>query len=315
MIFLVFAIIAGFAGYQFFKYTQNAHTEAVRAYLFLGALLRDKSREEAEQLVSGGVAGDTESIHLIMHEIRAAHGDEHLPLIAEAYRWGMRSRMPMWYRWSTSQCDPSSSVLKLYRKPLSNQATCNRRTQRETHDWIRAFTIYFVLHQLRKASSPIPDACEIPGDLRELMEGRLVRELAISLPATLQLYMEYAHPNVSKYDTHQFVADAAEYLTTAMRGVDGPGAFRDVLQKQHTKSGGYPITEAELDDLMSHILQRTTEGPEVIQLLYGMALTLQAEEDFQRTHGKTYEQFIDDQVEHTALNDRTLLRSDITQRA
>ncbi len=307
MFFIIILAALAWVAYQFFKYNTNAGAEAMRAYIYLEALLNGDDGETALRLASADMMElDTDGMRHILNEVRVLHGGRSLPLIAEAYRRGMPSRMPFWYQWSTSQCDPSPSVKAIYTAPLTKAVKQSKPSANASPEWMRSFTVYYTLSKLKAASnlSPIPDACLIPDDLLAFLEEALPQHLRLSLPASFRLYMEFAHPEIQDYDVRLIPSDIKEYLTNTMRHIGQEGRMRQLVQRHQTELQGYPMTEAELDELTSDMKQRQSEGLDIVQLMYGMGLLLLTEDEFRIKHGKSYHEF---ETELVAANDRLII--------
>lgn len=290
---IVFLLIAGWGVYQFFKFNTSSGVETTRAYVYLEALLNGETKEAAQGLASGDMMNlDTEVLRHILDEIRVVHGGRSLSMVAEAYRRGMTSRMSWWYQWSASQCDPSPSARMVYTIPLSMKERDEKQHKERMPEWVRSFTLQFVIKELEAApSGPIPDAPLIPDDLLDLMEGTMPQHLQSSLPASLRLYMDYAYPEIRDYDTGLIPGDVKDYLTKAIRHVGQPGMVIETMQKLHVAASGSPMTDAELDELLTGMKQRQAEGVDVVQMMYGMGLLSITKEEFRARHGKSYDEF------------------------
>ncbi|WP_153515156.1 hypothetical protein [Agrobacterium sp. ICMP 6402] len=281
--------------YQFFKYNTNSGAETLRAYIYLEALLRGDGRETAQSLVSGNMIDlDTEVMQHIVNEIRIVHAGRQLPLVAEAYRQGMSSRMPGWYRWSASQCDPTISVFAVYTSPLT--------MKEKEPDWVQSFVTYFVLGELKgEPEGEIPGTVLMPDNLVTLLEGDFPDYYKFSIPASLRNYMAFAFPATTQFRSDFLHTEIRDYLTKTLRLLGQPGTMRQMLQKQHTQISGSPMTETELDELTAGMKQRQAEGVDVVQMMYGMGLLSITEDEFRARHDKSYEQF---EAEMVAFNNR-----------
>ncbi|WP_418136439.1 hypothetical protein [Agrobacterium sp. El2ro-1b] len=283
--------------YQFFKYNTNSGAEALRAYIYLEALLRGDGSETAQSLASGNMIDlDTEVIQHIVSEIRVVHAGRQLPLIAEAYRRGMSSRMPGWYRWSASQCDPTTSVFAVYASPLTMQEKEPR--------WVQSFVRYFVIGELKgEPEAAIPGTVLMPDNLVALIEGNVPDYYQFSIPASLQRYMAFAFPATEQFRSDFLPSEIRDYLTKTIRHLGQPGIMRQMLQKQHVQTSGSPITETELDELTAVMKQRQAEGVDVVQMMYGMGLLSITEDEFRARHDKSYEQFEAEMIAFNNLPD------------
>ncbi|MEH7847790.1 hypothetical protein [Rhizobium laguerreae] len=91
------------AGYKFFRHTTRAGRETVRAYVYLEALKISGSHQSANQdadTIMRDLASDQMRNVALMakHQLQAVHGGKQLPIIGYAYRCGMKTAMPAWYR-------------------------------------------------------------------------------------------------------------------------------------------------------------------------------------------------------------------------
>jgi hypothetical protein len=94
--------------------------EAVRAYIFLEALVQGHTSTEAAELVGGDITElDTNVLRQIVQDIRVIHGGRQLPLIGEAYRRGMSPLLPSWYRSFAYSALPTTSIETVYRVPMT----------------------------------------------------------------------------------------------------------------------------------------------------------------------------------------------------
>lgn len=99
---IVIGLLA-FAGYTFFRHTTRAGKEAVRAYVYLETLKKGVSAQEAN-LLTDALLSDIGSdmainaANMAKREYGAVHNGKQLPMIGYAYRKGLRTIMPSWYR-------------------------------------------------------------------------------------------------------------------------------------------------------------------------------------------------------------------------
>lgn len=99
---IVLGLLA-FAGYKFFRHTTRAGKEAVRAYVYLETLKKGVSSHEAN-ILTDAVLSDIGSdmainaMNMAKLEYATVHHGKQLPMIAYAYRQGLRTIMPFWYR-------------------------------------------------------------------------------------------------------------------------------------------------------------------------------------------------------------------------
>lgn len=99
MEFLIFLALVGWGGFKLLKLRVALDGEALRAYIFLEALLNDAPLHMAQEMAARDMAGlSTEAIQQIKREIELVHGGRQTPLIAEAYKWGMKNKLPSWCR-------------------------------------------------------------------------------------------------------------------------------------------------------------------------------------------------------------------------
>lgn len=290
MYIIVIAGLLAWGAYQFFKYNTNSGAETMRAYLYLEALLNGETKNAAQTLASANMTDlDAEVTHHIVKEIRPVHAGRQLPLVAEAYRQGMSSRMPRWYRWSASQCDATTSVFAVYTSPLT--------IKNKTPDWVRSFVTYFVLAELKsEQEAAIPGTVLMPDNFVTLIEGKVPDYYQYSVPSSLQRYMAYAFPTTKQFHSDFLTAEIRLYITKAVRHLGQPEVIRQILQRRHNTTGCSPMTETELDALTATMKERQAEGIDVVQMMYGMGLLVITEEEFQSRHGKSYDQFEADMI-------------------
>ncbi|MDR6430534.1 hypothetical protein [Brucella pseudogrignonensis] len=101
---IIILALLGFGAYKLYQFA-NTRTglEAVRAYMFLEALNKGVTPTEANKAIRRA-ALDLNSvlmqnaIAMSAIEYREVHGGKILPVIGQAYRKGLQSTMPFWYR-------------------------------------------------------------------------------------------------------------------------------------------------------------------------------------------------------------------------
>ncbi|ARM89264.1 hypothetical protein RHEC894_CH02987 [Rhizobium sp. CIAT894] len=96
--------LLAFAGYKFFRHTTSAGRETVRAYIYLEALKLGGSQQSANRdadTITRDLASDQMRNVVLMakHQLQTVHGGKQLPIIGYAYRRGMQTAMPSWYRY------------------------------------------------------------------------------------------------------------------------------------------------------------------------------------------------------------------------
>ncbi|WP_260691595.1 hypothetical protein [Rhizobium laguerreae] len=99
---IIIALLA-FAGYKLFRHTTRAGKEAVRAYVYLETLKKGVSQHEANILTDAllsDIGSDmaTNAANMAKLEYTTVHRGKQLPMIGYAYRQGLRTTMPVWYR-------------------------------------------------------------------------------------------------------------------------------------------------------------------------------------------------------------------------
>jgi hypothetical protein len=101
---LILLGVLAFAGYKAFRFvTIRMEAEAVRAYVYLELLNQGTSQDEANLYADRAVADTSSSlmqtaIEQADYEYRTVHSGKKLAVIGRAYRDGMHSTMPVWYR-------------------------------------------------------------------------------------------------------------------------------------------------------------------------------------------------------------------------
>lgn len=100
---LIIIGLLAFAGYKFFRHTTSAGRETVRAYVYLEALKLSGSQhganQDADTIVRDLASDQMRNVALMAkHQLQTVHGGKQLPIIGYAYRRGMKTAMPAWYR-------------------------------------------------------------------------------------------------------------------------------------------------------------------------------------------------------------------------
>lgn len=96
---LIILLLVGFGIYQLLRFNMRNGAEAVRAHLFLSLLHDGMSVEEARHMTDIDVSElDPRITANAVSFIREHHDGKQLPIIRNAYRKGMNSRLPGWYR-------------------------------------------------------------------------------------------------------------------------------------------------------------------------------------------------------------------------
>ena len=97
-IFLV-CIVIGWLGFRLIKANTIRGLETVRAYAYLEAAKNGQSQEACAEISDYDfMNGPTELIIEAKHVVQTAYGGKQLLMIKEAYRQGMKSRLPTWQR-------------------------------------------------------------------------------------------------------------------------------------------------------------------------------------------------------------------------
>ncbi|RFB92712.1 hypothetical protein B5K11_15755 [Rhizobium leguminosarum bv. trifolii] len=95
--------LLAFVGYKLFRHTTKAGRETVRAYVYLEALKASGSQhganQDADTIMRDLASDQLRNVALMAkHQLQAVHGGKQLPIIGYAYRRGMKTAMPGWYR-------------------------------------------------------------------------------------------------------------------------------------------------------------------------------------------------------------------------
>ena len=90
----------GAAAYYFFRNNTKRGLESVRAQVFLGGVHSGHTVSDANYAASFGFTGQPppEVIQSATALSKAEHGGKSFPIIAEAYRRGMKPRLPVWQK-------------------------------------------------------------------------------------------------------------------------------------------------------------------------------------------------------------------------
>jgi len=293
MEFLIFLALAGWGGFKLFKLSTAMGGETLRAYVFLEALLNDAPLHIAQTMAARDMADlPTELILHIKREIGSVHGGKQTPLIAEAYKWGMMSKVPSWYRSLIELKGTSLSVKLTYTMPLMAKDRVHDDNSEPPVEWARSFIVYFVLHALKTGPQGIlPGSVRMPEELLYIMEGNVPDKQKLALSASLRLYMDFTHPGTNDYRAEILPNEIKKYISYNFRFLNLPGIGREIIKKWHTQFTGNTMSDKELNQFTTEMKRREAEGVDVVELMYGMGLMTLAEKDFQSMHGKTYEQF------------------------
>jgi len=111
---IVIGLLA-FAGYKLFRHTTKAGRETVRAYVYLEGLKasgsQDGANQDADTIMRDLASDQLRNVALMAkHQLQAVHGGKQLPIIGYAYRRGMKTAMPAWYR-NMAMSTPQTTAL------------------------------------------------------------------------------------------------------------------------------------------------------------------------------------------------------------
>lgn len=101
---IIILALLGFGAYKLYRFvTVRMGLEAVRAYIYLEVLNKGATPEDANLAVMRATLEPNSvlmqnAISMAAIEYREVHGGKQLPVIGYAYRSGLRSTMPFWYR-------------------------------------------------------------------------------------------------------------------------------------------------------------------------------------------------------------------------
>ena len=99
MEFFLISIALAIAVYLFFKSNTARGAETVRAHVFLGGIQSGATIAEANHVVGFDIInGPPEVIQSAIAHLKSEYGGKQLPMIMDAYRHGMKSDLPLWYR-------------------------------------------------------------------------------------------------------------------------------------------------------------------------------------------------------------------------
>lgn len=119
---LLLLLVGGWLAYKIRGYLVNSNLEGVRAHVFLDALRRGYSPQEANSIVHHRLMqAPAESAQLAYDAIRNFHGGRHLNMVGYAYRRGMPSMMPRWYQRFISDIPMTPSLKSIYEARVDMQ--------------------------------------------------------------------------------------------------------------------------------------------------------------------------------------------------
>lgn len=96
---VIFLLLIGAGIYLIFKINIKNGAETVRAFMYLYALSKGVSPDEARRITDVDVSNvNPQVIRDAMDFVREQNDGKQLPLIRSAYEKGMLSRLPKWYR-------------------------------------------------------------------------------------------------------------------------------------------------------------------------------------------------------------------------
>ena len=106
--------VVAWGAYAFLKANTKRGAETVRAHIFLGGILAGASAQEANDAASiDVVALPTEVLHSAIAHLKGQYGGKQVSMISDAYRYGMRPKLPAWYRaFFVSSAAPPPDLVK-----------------------------------------------------------------------------------------------------------------------------------------------------------------------------------------------------------
>lgn len=117
---LIILGLLGWGGYKLLRLNTAVGGETLRAYIYLESLLQGAPKNEAQALAAHDMLDlDIAVTRQIVTEIRTIHNGKQVPLLAEAYRRGMRSNLPSLFRSLAMLSNRTTSVSVVYTIPLS----------------------------------------------------------------------------------------------------------------------------------------------------------------------------------------------------
>lgn len=145
---IVIICILGFCAYKLYRFvTVRMGLEAVRAYMYLNMLNEGVTPEEANLTVWRAVLEPhspfmqhvTAMAHL---EYSTVHDGKQLPMIGHAYRMGLRSSMPTWYRKGALATAKTLAIEVSYGKILQMSSAKTVSQEAELHSTLDAYEEY-----------------------------------------------------------------------------------------------------------------------------------------------------------------------------
>lgn len=209
---LIIAVLA-WAGYKFVKFNTAAGAEAVRAFVYLEGLKRGENKDRANEVVDIDLVSiNPDQLRRVTETIQTVHGKQ-LPLMGEAYRRGMRPKVPTWYYNFVLKTPASPSVRREYSAQPVKTAPANETPERNFAEYNRAF-----IEELKKLSGKLNEEIHYI----ELMDDEPTRrafsddidpiELAASAWCQFASYEEYYASVRNRVVPHFADIEAVEQL-------------------------------------------------------------------------------------------------------
>ncbi|MFG1312851.1 hypothetical protein [Xanthobacter autotrophicus] len=284
--------LLGWGVYRFFKLNTAVGAETLRAYVYLELLLKDAPPQKAQEL-AGRDMSELKSAFIkhIQHEIRYVHDGKQGPLIAEAYRHGMVSKLPRWYRDLIVKNGTSYSVEIAYTMHLiAKEGRRNVPPKEPTCEWTRPFVLYYLISESHPFSVEPAGMTE---NILALLHGQMTRELQFSLSASLRYYLAFAYPHVERWDIRPVIEDAQAFLKDTIRTLNTPSKQRSFIQKMAVLDTGSPMPPDALENVLEQLRTHPAGRQEAAAtMLTNMMLQSFVAEQFQAVHGKTYMDFL-----------------------
>lgn len=283
---LLVLIVLGAAVFYFLKGNVRRGAETVRASVFLTGLESGSTVAEANLVASMDAEHMPASmIHNAMDHVRLVYGGKQLPMIAEAYRKGMKPKLALWNqvliniffpRDHESDSTPPSTELRT--DAVENDGNGN---------WVRPFALYYLASEFAK---------EVPGDMprcvREFVSGNLSTATEQSLLVNLRNYLPFAYRrDRASDDLRQAIQEARVLVRAELQTGNSRLALTRFLRRMHTDNGTMTISQDEFDSIVAETVDQIKQSDEASAKMRARILKDGIEEMFTIRHGKAFDAY------------------------
>lgn len=262
-------LLIGVAGYFFFKANTARGVRTVRAYLYLMALDRGLSVQEANRVAQHDVLnGPTDIPTAARSYVQRMYGGKQLPMIAEAERLGFKLYQP--------SVRSVAQEAKIVDEP----------------EWVRGFILYYAASEMLTCFDNT-----LPDNVQALINGEMNKHTEHSLLANLQNYLGFIYKrNWSPEDLAIVRKSSYIFLRAELAHLNSRLALRHYIRRMHVMDENLAITDKQIDDQVSAIATMIQNADDTGLRIRNLMLKDSISQLFESRHRKSLNVFTDELV-------------------